>query len=198
MKKKVPSYQIMNKLGFTLVELMIVVAIIGILSSVAIPNYQKYQAKARQSEAKINLAAAYTAEASFAAENSTYTSCLSSIGFSVTGSKQYYTIGFSNGVAGNGACGPGNPATSACTFFSYSGTNPVTPCPGTGKDYTSFYAQVVVKAGANFPIESNLTSSIDKSTFKIGTAGNISSSVATYDQWTIDHDNNLINTVSNL
>jgi type IV pilus assembly protein PilA len=44
---------------------MIVVAIIGILSAVAIPNFKKYQAKSRSSEAKIQLAAAYTAEAVF-------------------------------------------------------------------------------------------------------------------------------------
>ena len=51
-----------NQSGFTLVELMIVVAIIGVLSAVAVPNFKKYQAKAKSSEAKVQLAAAYTAE----------------------------------------------------------------------------------------------------------------------------------------
>jgi prepilin-type N-terminal cleavage/methylation domain-containing protein len=41
--------------GFTLVELMIVVAIIGILASVAIPSFRNYQWKAKRSEAFVNL-----------------------------------------------------------------------------------------------------------------------------------------------
>ena len=43
--------------GFTLVELMIVVALIGVLSAVAIPNFMTYQARSRRSEAFVNLSA---------------------------------------------------------------------------------------------------------------------------------------------
>ena len=61
-----------NQKGFTLIELMIVVAIIGILAAIAIPNFLQYQLKSRQSEAKVNLNAIKTSEIAFQAEKGCY------------------------------------------------------------------------------------------------------------------------------
>jgi type IV pilus assembly protein PilA len=61
-----------RKGGFTLIELMIVVAIIGILAAIAIPNFLRFQLKAKTSEGKTNVAAIRTAEQSYFSEYGTY------------------------------------------------------------------------------------------------------------------------------
>ena len=80
-----------NKKGFTLIELMIVVAIIGILAAIAIPNFMTYQCKAKQSEAKSLLGAVRTAQEVYFAENSTYASSTSNLDYGMKG-KQIYTV----------------------------------------------------------------------------------------------------------
>ena len=87
--------------GFTLVELMVVVAIIGLLSAVAIPNFQKYQARSKTSEAKLQLAAVYTAEQSFYSDYNVYHTCLKYMGYDPSEeiNSRYYTVGFQTGPA---------------------------------------------------------------------------------------------------
>lgn len=87
--------------GFTLIELMVVVAIIGILSSIAVPNFKKYQAKAKQSEAKIQLAALYSSEVGAQADYDTYGTCLSLMGYEAQ-PRGYYRVGFNAGFNASG------------------------------------------------------------------------------------------------
>ena len=61
-----------NKKGFTLVELMIVVAIIGILAAIAIPNFIAMQYRSKRSELQPNIKAIKTAELSYDANYDTY------------------------------------------------------------------------------------------------------------------------------
>ncbi len=88
-----------NRKGFTLIELMIVVAIIGILAAIAIPNFLKFQAKSKQSEAKTNLKAIYTAETGYYGENNTY-NAFDSVNWQPVGTARYtYSLGSDNGIA---------------------------------------------------------------------------------------------------
>jgi prepilin-type N-terminal cleavage/methylation domain-containing protein len=61
-----------RKGGFTLIELMIVVAIIGILAAIAIPNFLQFQLRSKTGEAKTNIAAIRTAEEGYFAEFNNY------------------------------------------------------------------------------------------------------------------------------
>ena len=100
----------MKKGGFTLIELMIVVAIIGFLAMVSVPTFTRFLAKAKRAEAYMNLSSIYAAEKAYWAEHGKYSDVLygeGGIGWKPEGYKGgggsenfYYTYGFANGAEG--------------------------------------------------------------------------------------------------
>lgn len=83
-----------SQAGFSLVELMVVVAIIGVLAAMSAGQVQKQIAKARQSEAKTNLGTLWSSMEAFRAEWNSYTSDFVASKLSFSG-KLYYGVGFS-------------------------------------------------------------------------------------------------------
>lgn len=101
----------MNKRGFTLIELMIVVAIIAFLAMVSVPTFMRFLAKAKRAEAYMNLSSIYAAEKAHWAEHGTYSDVLfgqGGIGWKPEGYKGggasenfYYTYGFTGAEGRN-------------------------------------------------------------------------------------------------
>jgi type IV pilus assembly protein PilA len=71
--------------GFTLIELMIVVALIGVLAAIAIPNFLRYQMRARSTETLTHLKGIGTTEDAYYAEHGTYVSVPTGVPASMPG-----------------------------------------------------------------------------------------------------------------
>jgi prepilin-type N-terminal cleavage/methylation domain-containing protein len=82
--------------GFTLIELMIVVAIIGVLAAIAIPRYQNYVAKSKQAEADEIFSAIYTSEILYQSQYGTYANSEAAMGIDLTGRRYYSVTTFTN------------------------------------------------------------------------------------------------------
>lgn len=119
-----------NHNGFTLIEVMIVVAILGIISAIALPSYTESIRKGKRTDAKVELLRIAQMQESYFVQNLSYAKILGAttatvgglgLGATVTSEQQEYTIGITpipstcSGLAG----------TTACTGFTLSAT-PVT------------------------------------------------------------------------
>lgn len=78
--------------GFTLIELMVTVAIIAVLAMIALPAYQSYILKSRRIDAKNALVALQLAQEKYRGNNATYAQAIADLGIETTSPQGYYTI----------------------------------------------------------------------------------------------------------
>ena len=88
--------------GFTLLELMIVVVIIAILTTLAVYNYGRYGYRSRRSDAQDFLHQIASAEERYYSNHNVYTTTLADIGITSNVSpRNYYTVTAANGPTGD-------------------------------------------------------------------------------------------------
>ena len=95
------------KKAFSLIELMVVITIMAFLAMIAIPNFNRFLAKAKRTEAYMNLSALYAAEKAYWAEHGKYSDVLmgeGGIGWKPEGNF-YYTYGFAGAEGKNNFVG---------------------------------------------------------------------------------------------
>lgn len=170
-----------NSDGYTLGEIMVTTGILAILAAVAIPSYNAYVYKSRQSEAKNSLAGLYGAMIAFEAEHDTYTTRFDVNGFAVTGQLRYRT-GFVVDKAppptvdnvGFGTCIiTGTPAAKPACMPTYPQDYDITTGPAGASSISGFPGFAVTDTTFR--------------AFSLGRADGIN-----IDSWSIDHLGNLL------
>lgn len=178
-----------NAKGFSLVELMVVIAIIGILAAIAVPQLNKFQAKARQSEAKTLLASLYGAEKAFYAEYSAYHSKFEAVGFSPEGVLRY-NVGFASTTGDPGVTnGYNGTAGATMSTVAYCGTTGTIAASG------ATCTVVLGSDGAAVPAL-NAEAVHTVTTFVGGAIARVYQ--ANDDRWTINNNKQIMNTLNGI
>jgi type IV pilus assembly protein PilA len=154
--------------GFTLIELMIVVAIIGILAAIAIPNFIKFQARSKTAEARNALKGVYDAQRSYYQNSDTYSNGF--VGVAAAGTGCGYTPERGNRYAYSLAAAPANWQPRSL---------PSTPNPPAGIVYDGiqgdiFKFPIEFAAGGNVQATGNQTlanGAVDAVVFAVDSAG---------------------------
>jgi type IV pilus assembly protein PilA len=122
--------------GFTLIELMIVVAIVGILAAIALPAYQDYIVRSKMSEALAAIAACKTSVAEYSSSHGTYPADVAAAGCSTEASTHVASMTVLTGVITAVSQNTGasaectlqlTPGSSATSITNWAGTFSVCP-----------------------------------------------------------------------
>lgn len=174
--------------GFTLVELLIVVAIIGVLATVGVPSFRLMVQKSKKSEAKVALGGLYTAETAFFSEYGAYGNNLPKVGFEMDGqaATRLYVVGFPSATCAD-------PAAIVPTLATPQGV-------GLNAAFPAYYTGVptyVLQASRVLTACEPATVPNDGATFTASATAIISpkaTAASDYDGWTIDQTRSLRNT----
>lgn len=186
--------------AFTLLEMLITLAITGIMLAVAIPNYRKYQARTRQQEARTALTVIYTVEQTFFSDTGSFSACLKQIGADRSQEPmRYYSSGFNYTYTPGPDWNCGKNGDQCCDTYTYtfSGISDQR-CSAADQSFAATIASPntsSLTADPSAPLGTVLKA--QKYDFTAGAGGYIGVP-SSRDIWTIDQNKNLINIQSGL
>lgn len=184
----------LGQAGFSLIELMVVVAIIAVLATIAIPRVNRFVAKSRTSEAQINLSSVYTFNKNFYVEYQGYTNSLATMGYIPEGRIRYnvgWSVGLNCPIAYSSTKGACNGITNSATFCGVlTATAGGAAAAGTGPNEACDLIPGPGGAGAAAITGDQISNSAFRA---IATARLIDSAANENDVWRINQDKNLDN-----
>lgn len=140
--------------GFTLMELMITVAILGILSAITVPSYMAYVQKSKRTDAKVELLRVAQLQESYYVQNLSYAKQLNGTSASgglnlsaatVTTENGYYSVTMSATDSGGGTCAGNN--TDPCVAYAIKAVPKSTGGQASDSDCQEF---LITNTGARF------------------------------------------------
>ena len=186
----------LNNKAFSLIEIMVTVAIVGLLATVGTVQYEKFKARTKRVTAKTLLAAGYIHLQSHHTEWQTYTQCIVSIGLESTPNQNWYSVGFGFSTPATSCLNCGQSGSSDCTEYATSLTCPLGDTAVTatnwhpGSHQIQYWELVAGGGTCGAPV-------ISRDSFRLSAAGFINSSTNT-DEFYIDNNKAIVQTKSGL
>lgn len=169
--------------GFTLIELMITIGIVGILVRIAVTNYNRVMGKSHNAEAKLALATTYMGEKNFYAQHSYYVQGMKDIAYTPEGTTRFYTIGWT-AVSQSGTLTSYLDAATGATILTG------TTASWARVNYPATYTSCTLATLSSTPGSATVAGQ----TFSIVATGQIVNAATNCDTWTINDSKTLSNT----